>query len=224
MTVQPDLLDWLELLGLRQSIERLLAGRITISDTLDALQAAREHYPHISQDYIEILDITRAFLEEIRTRIEDQAQAIDAFNKAASDTPYSFNRPGDRLLTQDEYKRFLALQAQLAQDEAMARRQQDALNKEAQDLEDEMERLAEDALDEAEDALRDLQDALEEMEDARDEYEDRLNDRGTERPGGLGADRERRKAQEWIDSMAYWDFLMEAPLIEGEESEAANEY
>lgn len=171
MATQDSFFDWLELLGLKAVFDGLVAGRTTAADADDAVEAARDQYPGISQDYIAMLDQARAFIAEMRTVMRAEEDEIRQFNDdAASDDYYFVYTPG-RLLTEDERAWFEELQQRLQADLQQHQATLQQLGRKAGRLNNEIERLAQDAEDEIEDALDKLKTVEENLEDAQDDLE-----------------------------------------------------
>lgn len=75
----------MELLGLDSVMSRLFAGEISAASAEDAVQAARETYPNVSQDYVALLDLALDAIGEVRKAIEVQQRSVLEFNQGAEE-------------------------------------------------------------------------------------------------------------------------------------------
>lgn len=168
--------DWMELLGLESEMSRLLTGQISATAAEDAVQAARETYPNVSQDYVALLDLALDAIGEVRKAIEIQQRAVLQFNRSAEEFQLEVPYEPGRLMTEDEENTFNErgeqLQVRLDQAEAGLKRQQ----RDADQAQREEEVRADQAEVEVEQALKEYEDALEDFEDAESDYEDLLDE------------------------------------------------
>lgn len=175
MTV-PAFDDWMELMGLDSEMSRLLAGQISATAAEDAVQAARETYPDVSQDYIALLDLALDAVGEVRKAIEIQQRAVLEFNQRAEEFQLAIHYEPGRLMTEEEETAFNErgeqLRERITAAEADLKRQQ----RDADQAQREAEARADQAEFEVEQALKEYEDALDEFEDAESDYEDLLDE------------------------------------------------
>lgn len=166
---QPSFMDWMELIGLDGVISDLLAGELTIDDARNLIDDARDTFPNISQDYIALIDRTEAVLADVTRMIEEQEDAVDEFNDAASDFGIDFDHPGDRLLTSSELFELDRLRDDMEDQMQEIADEIEDIGEEIQDLADEMEDLSSEAESGVQDAADELEYAEDELTTAHDE-------------------------------------------------------
>ena len=170
----PALETWMQLFGLGSLIPDLFAGKIGPSAADDAILAVRDDYPDVSQDYVALLDQALSLTAMVRRSIEDQNQAIAAFNGEAAAFQLFFGHDPDRLLTEDETALLDEIEARLARLLADQEREFQRTEREAEELQNEIADLQAEATDLVEDALREIAEASLEVEAAQADYEEAL--------------------------------------------------
>lgn len=176
MSDLPDFDDWLELLGLKSTMDSLMAGGITADDAEDAIRAAFESYPDVSQDYVAILEQALIAVAEVRKSIVEQQAAIEDFNRQAEPLGLAIAFDSGRLLTADEQVELERRREQLQRSIEEREAELDRLQREAEQLQREVAAEQEAAGAEMEDAVKEYEESQSDYEDAVVDLEDLLDE------------------------------------------------
>jgi chromosome segregation ATPase len=165
----PDFDDWLELLGLKSTMDSLMSGSVTADDAEEAIRSSFESYPDVSQDYIAILEQALIAVDTVRKSIVEQQQAMEDFNRQAEPLGLAIAFDSGRLLTTDE-------QVELERRREQLQRSIEERQEELARLQREAEQLQREVAEEQEAAAAELDDAVKEHEEAQSDYEDAVAD------------------------------------------------
>lgn len=161
--------DWLEVLGMREVLADLLAGRSTLSAAREAADDARNGYHNTSVDFISVLDRLNTVFDEVTQLIEEQGDALSDFRDEISELGHFFRVPDDRLMDDDDRSEIEIIIEQIRGDA-------EDLADEAADIGDDLEQIAGEIEDLASDAEDGITDAEDEVDAAEAELEDAASD------------------------------------------------
>lgn len=194
----PSLEDWMQLLGLTSIVPDLLTGRIGTADAEEAITAAKDQYPDVSQDYVAVLDQALSLIATVKATIDEQSQGIQAFNDAAAPYGLYFAHDTERLLTADDAVRLADLQKRLQRLLDQKQQELDRAKRDAEHIQNEISALLREAEEITEDATDGVREAAEEAEAALADYEEELEKAETERRASSAASEADVEA-EWED-------------------------
>ena len=164
--------DWLELLGLTDAIDALLAGIATLPDTIETVSDAKTHWPSVSQDFASVLDQLGTLFDDVADAIAEQTDSIESFNAAVGEFGESFAPPGDRLLTLDDLQQMSDIRASILERLAEAQSEMERALDDAEDLLEELDGL-QGGMDEDDPFLaEDIERATDELNDLQDQLKD----------------------------------------------------
>ena len=141
MSLDVTFTDWLELLGLQDTIDELLAGERSLTDARGRVEAARTSWPGVSQDFVPILDQLDPFFQDVADTIDEQHNLLAEFNSALFGFGPTFPIPEDRLLTQSDLEEIAEIRDGLLDMFLEQRSQVEALIDEIDRLQEELQDL-----------------------------------------------------------------------------------
>jgi hypothetical protein len=138
LTIVVTFQDWLELLGLDDTVADLLAGRTAIGVARAEAEAARSSWPGLAHDHVSVLDQLGPFFDEVSDVIDAQAEAVAAFNRSIAGFGPTFDHDGERLLTDADIEAMLDIRDSVLAQLAGLRSSAEAIADEIRSLFDEI--------------------------------------------------------------------------------------
>lgn len=166
-----DLDDWIDIFGLRRTLDELRAGAAYPAQVRTVIDARRGRYHGVMGDYVRVLEQLHGYVDRVVRAIGDQNDTLEAFNDAIADAGMHFTWDPARLLNEGERGTIRRIEERLHEMAAAAEEAAEEAAGAIAEMEEMLEEL-ESQLAEMEGAAAEIEEAIADLEEALGEAQD----------------------------------------------------